>query len=288
MAFEYSQETINDYEKLLEADEEYDVIIYAEFSKKWPEKKDGKFIFNKPNIPPKLFIIFLRFIYCGKIDLTNLLGFEVLKLLMAVDELNIQSLILCIQEYLIKHHRELFQQNSIEILKTIYQHESFTELWNFYLDRICEEPLMLFNSDKFINLNTPLLELLLNRDDLNLDEIIVWNNLIKWCLAQHSNVPQGRRFSVSGYARIGISYAKILSVINNENIYKLKFIPHTSRTDEDLATARLYFKRPGRIRRLFLDNWTRRTSGLEFSLKILRYGNKFVGSDFRLLDLMSF
>lgn len=28
MAFEYSQETINDYEKLLEADEEYDVIIY--------------------------------------------------------------------------------------------------------------------------------------------------------------------------------------------------------------------------------------------------------------------
>ncbi|CAB4424356.1 unnamed protein product [Rhizophagus irregularis] len=105
---------------------------------------DGKFIFNKPNIPPQLFIIFLRFIYCGKIDLTNLLGFE-------------------------------------------------------------------------------------------------------WCLAQHSNVPQGRRFSVSGYARIG--------------------------TDEDLATARLYFKRPGRIRRLFLDNWTHRTSGLEIRmcLVILKY-----------------
>ncbi|CAB5393513.1 unnamed protein product [Rhizophagus irregularis] len=91
----------------------------------------------------------------------------------------------------------------------------------------------------------------------------------EWCLAQHSNVPQGRRFSVSGYARIGISYAKILSVINNENIYKLKFIPRSSRTDEefvskeDLATARLYFKRPGHIRRLFLDNWTHRTSGLE-------------------------
>ncbi|CAB4377835.1 unnamed protein product [Rhizophagus irregularis] len=145
-------------------------------------------------------IIFLRFIYCGKIDLTNLLGFE---------------------KFLI------------------------TELWNFYLDRICEEPLMLFNSDKFINLNTPLLELLLNRDDLNLDEIIVWNNLIKWCLAQHSNVPQGRRFSVSGYARIG-------SRTDEEFVSK-----------EDLATARLYFKRPGHIRRLFLDNWTHRTSGLE-------------------------
>ncbi|CAB4424357.1 unnamed protein product [Rhizophagus irregularis] len=44
-------------------------------------------------------------------------------------------------------------------------------------------------------------------------------------------------------------------------------------TDEDLATARLYFKRPGRIRRLFLDNWTHRTSGLEIRmcLVILKY-----------------
>lgn len=48
----------------------------------------------------------------------------------------------------------------------IYQHEPFTELWNFYLDGTYEVPLMLFNSDKFANLNAPLQELLLNRDDL--------------------------------------------------------------------------------------------------------------------------
>jgi hypothetical protein len=29
MSFEYFQETSNDYEKLLEAEKEYDVIIYA-------------------------------------------------------------------------------------------------------------------------------------------------------------------------------------------------------------------------------------------------------------------
>ena len=83
MSFEYSQDAINDYEKLLEIDEGYDVIIYAGenenvkeiraysnilrirseyFRKELVEekKKDGKFIFNKPNISPHNFKIILR------------------------------------------------------------------------------------------------------------------------------------------------------------------------------------------------------------------------------------
>ncbi|RGB26322.1 hypothetical protein C1646_424486 [Rhizophagus diaphanus] len=59
------------------------------FSNEWAEKSDGKFIFKKPNISPQLFSIILRFIYCGKIELKNLQGSDVLKLLVAVDELNV-------------------------------------------------------------------------------------------------------------------------------------------------------------------------------------------------------
>ncbi|RIA83792.1 hypothetical protein C1645_742809 [Glomus cerebriforme] len=215
MTFESFQEVINDLEKLLLNDEEYDVIIYAgenenvkemyahsnilrmrsqyfrtAFSNKWAEKKDGKYIFKKPNISPQFFKIILRFIYCGKVDLTKLQGPDVLKLLIAVDEINIPTLIHFIQEYLIKHKDEYLQQSPLEILETVYQHETFTELWNFCLEKICEEPELLFNSDKFINLKAPLLELLLKRDDLSLDEIIIWDNLIKWCLAQHFNISQ--------------------------------------------------------------------------------------------------
>ncbi|RGB36466.1 hypothetical protein C1646_666969 [Rhizophagus diaphanus] len=216
MSFEYFQEVANDYEKLLyESDEKYDVIIYSGENNNAKEiyahsfilcarskyfrtglptvKCNDKYIFNKPNITPQIFEIILRFIYCGKINLTNLQAIEVLKLLIAADELNIQTLIMCIQKYLIEHHHEFLQQNSIEILGMIYQHESFIELWNFYLDRICEDPLLLFNSNKFINLNANFLELLLKRDDLNSDEIIIWDSLIKWCLAQHSNISQNVR-----------------------------------------------------------------------------------------------
>ncbi|GBC19318.2 hypothetical protein GLOIN_2v275216 [Rhizophagus irregularis DAOM 181602=DAOM 197198] len=44
------------------------------FSNEWAEKRDGKFIFKKPNISPQLFNIILRFIYCGNIELKNLQG----------------------------------------------------------------------------------------------------------------------------------------------------------------------------------------------------------------------
>ena len=61
-----------------------------------------------------------RFIYCGNIELKNLQGPDVLKLLIAVDELNIQPLISHVQEFLIEHKMEFLQQNPTE---TAYQHE---------------------------------------------------------------------------------------------------------------------------------------------------------------------
>src|SRR5947209_20490452 len=121
----------------------------------------------------------IRFIYCGNTELKNLQGPDVLKLLIAVDELNIQSLISHIKEYLIKHQTEFLHQNPTDILETVYHHETFTDLWNFCLEKIREEPEILFNSDRFINLKAPLLELLLKRDDLNMNEIEVWQCLLK-------------------------------------------------------------------------------------------------------------
>ena len=85
MALKCLQEVANDLEKLLENEKDYDVIIYAgenenvkeihahslilstrsqyfctAFSNKWAEKKDGKYIFKKPNISPHFFKIILR------------------------------------------------------------------------------------------------------------------------------------------------------------------------------------------------------------------------------------
>ena len=85
MTFECLQEIANDLEKLFENEKDYDVIIYAgenenmkeihahslilrtrsqyfctALSNKWAEKKDGNFIFKKPNISPHFFKIIIR------------------------------------------------------------------------------------------------------------------------------------------------------------------------------------------------------------------------------------
>src|SRR5438270_6134645 len=86
-------------------------------------------------------ITLIRFIYGGNIELKNLQGPDVLKLLIAVDELNIQQLISYVQEFLIEHKAEFLQQNPAGILETVYQHETFTDLWNFCL----KESKILFN-----------------------------------------------------------------------------------------------------------------------------------------------
>ena len=82
-----------------------------------------------------------------------------------------------VQEFLIEHKTEFLHQNPTGILETVYQHETFTDLWNFCLEIICEELKILFGSDKFIDLKAPLLELLLKRNDLYLNEIEIWESL---------------------------------------------------------------------------------------------------------------
>ncbi|RIA88530.1 hypothetical protein C1645_826214 [Glomus cerebriforme] len=56
----------------------------------------------------------------------------------------------------------------------------------FCLEKICENPKILFDSKNFINLKAPLLELLLKWDKLNMEEIKIWNNLLKWCFNQQN------------------------------------------------------------------------------------------------------
>src|SRR3989440_1723555 len=154
-----------------------------------------------------------RFIYCGNIELKNLQGPDVLKLLIAVDELNIHQLIPHVQEFLIERKTEFLHQNPTGILETVYQHEAFMDLWNFCLEVICEKPDTLFSSDKFINLKAPLLELLLKRDDLYLNEIEIWDNLLKWCFAQQNMTNDPTKWSKEDITKIERSLHRFIPLI---------------------------------------------------------------------------
>ncbi|GBC08561.1 hypothetical protein RclHR1_08210006 [Rhizophagus clarus] len=270
-----SFEVINDYEKLLESDEEYNVIVHAgenenveeihahstilrirsqyfreAFSSELTERKDGKFIFVISNITPQFFKIILRFIYCGKIDLSKLQRPDVLRVLIAADELKIKTLIVYFNKYLIKHQNEFLQHNPIEILETVYQvnqrDELFSDLWNYCLEEICTKSDILFKPNKFVNLKASLVELLLRRDDLYLDEIVIWESLIKWCFAQHDDISQDpMQWNKEDIPTMERTIHKFIPLIRFNNISSADFItrvyPFKKILPEDLINNILVF-----------------------------------------------
>ncbi|PKK73523.1 hypothetical protein RhiirC2_775944, partial [Rhizophagus irregularis] len=171
MSSKFLAELSSDYEKLFETELGYDVIIYAG---------------DEPNI---------KEIHAH----SNILCPEVLKLLIAVDELNIQQLITYIQEYLIKHQTEFLHQNPTGIL----------------------EP-------------APLLEMLIKRDDLNMEEIEIWENLLKWCFSQQNVINDPTKWSKDDITNIEKSLHRFIPLIRFYDINPTDFFYKVYRYKEIL------------------------------------------------------
>ncbi|RGB38446.1 hypothetical protein C1646_534417 [Rhizophagus diaphanus] len=208
MSCNHESEVVKNLERLLNTDTNYDVIIYVGDFKEFHahsnilscrseyfnkilssndiDKKDGKYIIKEINITPQTFEVIIKYLYTGHADITKKTGIEILNIMIASDDLKLNQLIKPIEDFLIENHHQFLRDDPIEILQTIFYRQEFNNLQEFCLEMICYEPEILFNSSKFIYLPAPILEIILKRDDLNLDEIEIWENLIKWGLAQDS------------------------------------------------------------------------------------------------------
>ncbi|RGB35308.1 hypothetical protein C1646_742341 [Rhizophagus diaphanus] len=148
------------------------------------EKKDGKYIIKKPNISPQAFDIILKYLYTGQVNIANKTGTELLDFMIISNELMLTKLTELTEDFIIENQQQFLQNDPVGILKIVYYYKSLAKLQEFCLDKICSEPEILFNSDKFVQLSVPLLEVILKRDNLNLNEIEIWENLVKWGLVQ--------------------------------------------------------------------------------------------------------
>src|SRR5438034_1525047 len=100
--------------------------------------------------------------------------------------MNIEEIVKYLLQYLIDNHQKFLQKDPVNILQNILQHEACSPLKDYCLDYICERPKLLFNSEKYLSLDKSILLILLDRKNLFMDEVEVWNYLIKWCVAQLS------------------------------------------------------------------------------------------------------
>jgi len=153
-------------------------------SSEWAKVENNYIIFNKPNISPKVFEVILKYIYTGTIMLdenisTNTL--TILEVMMAADELCLQEVIDYAQDYLLLYKPGWIQRNFATTYKIAVKHSnSFNKLLEYCNEIMINDPELVFSSDDFNILEENALISLLKRDDLLIDEVTLWDYLIKW------------------------------------------------------------------------------------------------------------
>ncbi|GES90415.1 BTB/POZ domain-containing protein [Rhizophagus clarus] len=151
------------------------------FSPQWAKKEDGFFISNQPNISPVVFNILLNYIYSRKLPVNKKIIqiSSLVDILIASDELELLDVY---QEFEIR----LRDKSTFKLPKdffTLYQFRQdgrFANLYEVAIGLMCEKAKFFFNSKEFLRMEEKHLIQLLKRDDLKLEEIEIWDYLIKW------------------------------------------------------------------------------------------------------------
>ena len=113
---------------------------------------------------------------------------DALNVLVAADDLRLQELVNYLQKYLIENKSEWIEEH-FEIAQRISSHSNnLLELQQFCADFIAKSPEKIFKSSYFTSLSEKYLIQVIKKDDLQMKEVEIWENVLKWGLAQNSTL----------------------------------------------------------------------------------------------------
>ncbi|EXX56584.1 uncharacterized protein OCT59_020949 [Rhizophagus irregularis] len=150
------------------------------------KKNDGTLVQIKlPNILPEIFQIILRYIYGGRLSLDRYDILDIIKILIAANELNLQELVNHLQLYIIENHQKWMEQSFNLVYQTSLENDSFFELQKHCTDLISRRPYKILKSISFSSISEKFLVSIIQGNNLHMSEIQVWKYVIKWGLAQN-------------------------------------------------------------------------------------------------------
>ena len=104
---------------------------------------------------------------------------------MAADELLLQELVDHLQKYFIENQFEWMGQHFELIYRISFQSNNLLEIQKFCTDFAVQSPEKIFKSLDFTSLSEKFLISIINRDDLPMKEIEIWEHVLRWGLAQN-------------------------------------------------------------------------------------------------------
>uniref|UniRef100_A0A1D1Y373 BTB/POZ domain-containing protein 9 n=1 Tax=Anthurium amnicola TaxID=1678845 RepID=A0A1D1Y373_9ARAE len=140
------------------------------------------------NITPHVFQNVLTYIYGGIISLDDQDISVILEILAVADQLHLQELVDYLQKYLIENKAEMMEQQFELTYQMSFQSDSLLELQQFCTDYMARSPEKMFKSLSFTSLPEKSLISLIRRDDLKMDEVNIWDHVLKWGLAQNPTI----------------------------------------------------------------------------------------------------
>ncbi|GES76308.1 carbohydrate-binding module family 13 protein [Rhizophagus clarus] len=173
--------------EILDDEEYYDITIEVGND---PDKNDETLVHIKlPNILPEIFNVILRYIYGGKLSLEEYDVLDIIKILVAANELNLQELFPYLETFLIENKTSWMEQNFDLVYRTSFENNSFLQLQKYCTDLIIKEPIKIFNSSNFSSISEKLFTSLIQNKGVQISEVQVWEHMIKWGIAQNPELP---------------------------------------------------------------------------------------------------
>ncbi|CAB4420221.1 unnamed protein product [Rhizophagus irregularis] len=147
------------------------------FSEKWARKENEFFISNQPNISPTVFEILINYIYLGTFSVDNN-KISLVDILIASDEIELLEVYRQLEKRLLEN--ELAWKFPKDFITLYHYRDRFNNLYEVILELVCNKPEIVFNSKEFFKIEEDCLIQLLKCNNIKLEEIEIWDYLIKW------------------------------------------------------------------------------------------------------------
>jgi len=114
---------------------------------------------------------------------------DIIKILVAGSELGLQELITFLQSYLIENKEDWMELNFNFIYQTSFENDSFLELQKYCNGLISKDPDKILKSLDFSSTPEKLLVTLIQDNNLQMNEIQVWEHVLKWGFSKNPELP---------------------------------------------------------------------------------------------------
>ncbi|EXX77027.1 uncharacterized protein OCT59_006650 [Rhizophagus irregularis] len=197
-------------------------------------------------ISSKTFEVLLKYIYSGYISMDNEPS-EIFDLLLAAIKFDFEEVVSYLESQLIKQHRKWLHENFELVHHTSQQHGILVDFCTNATMNMLEK----FLSDDFCEIKEAVLIELLKSHKLKLDEIEIWNRILKWGLAKHPSLnPDPKVWSPKEVEAFSMTLKNILPLIQffqfSSDQFTKSVRPYRKILSEDLYEELIsYYMIPG-------------------------------------------